>query len=125
MQVLVTGGTGYVGSHTVRALVDAGHEVRLLVRSAERMRRALEPLGVPPPPHVVGDVTDPVTVRRALDGCDAVVHAANVYALDARRAQEMASVNPSSTELVLGTAHELGLDPIVHVSSYVALLAPS
>jgi nucleoside-diphosphate-sugar epimerase len=125
MRVLVTGGTGYVGAHTVRALVAAGHEIRLLVRSPDRIRPALEPLDVPAPPHVVGDVTDPVAVRRALDGCHAVVHAANVYAFDGRRAHEMASVNPRSTELVLGTAHELGLDPIVHVSSYVALLPPS
>lgn len=124
MRVLVTGGTGYVGAHTVRALVDAGHEIRLLVRSPDRIPPALDPLGVPPPPFVVGDVTDAGDVRRALEGCEAVVHAANVYALDGRRAQEMASVNPRSTELVLDTAHRLGLDPIVHVSSYVALLPP-
>jgi dihydroflavonol-4-reductase len=124
MRVLITGGTGFVGSHSVEALIDAGHDVRLMVRAPERIAPALGPLGVRTPEYVIGDVTDPTAVRRALDGCDAVLHAANVYAFSRRRAHEMASVNPRSTELVLGTAHELGLDPIVHVSSYVALLPP-
>ena len=44
MRVLVTGGTGFVGSHSVKALVDAGHEVRLLVRAPERIAPALAPL---------------------------------------------------------------------------------
>ncbi|MCV2489357.1 NAD-dependent epimerase/dehydratase family protein [Geodermatophilus sp. YIM 151500] len=124
MRVLVTGGTGYVGAHSVRALVAAGHDVRLLVRDPGRIRPALDPLGVDPPEHVSGDVTDPAAVRRALDGCEAVLHAANVYALDSRRAREMAEVNVHGTELVLRTAHDIGLDPILHVSSYVALLPP-
>lgn len=124
MRVLVTGGTGFVGSHSVKALIDDGHDVRLMVRAPERMGQALGPLGVRTPEYVLGDVTDPIAVRRALDGCDAVLHAANVYALSRQRASEMASVNPRSAELVLGIAHELGLDPIVHVSSYVALLPP-
>ncbi|MGH2947638.1 MAG: NAD-dependent epimerase/dehydratase family protein, partial [Solirubrobacteraceae bacterium] len=122
MRVLVTGGTGFVGSHSVKALVDAGHEVRLLVRSPERIAPALAPHGIDAPDHVVGDVTDPDAVGRALDGCDAVIHAANIYKLDSRAAQEMLHVNPRGTELVLRGAHERGLDPIVHVSTLVALL---
>ena len=122
MRVLVTGGTGFVGSHTTQALLAAGHEVRLLVRDPARIAPALEPLGLDgAADHVVGDVTDPAAVDRALEGCDAVLHAASVYALG-RRTDEMARTNVRSTELVLGTAHRLGLDPIVHVSSIVALL---
>jgi len=106
----------------VRALLEAGHEVRMLVRAPERIPRALSPLGVQPPEHAVGDVTDAATVRRALDGCDAVVHAASVYSFDARDVARMQQENRRGTEIVLTTAQQLGLDPIVHVSSYVALL---
>ena len=124
MRVLVTGGTGFVGAHSVKALLDAGHEVRLLVRAPDRIAAALGPLGIGSVDHVVGDVTDPGAVRRALDGCEAVLHAAGVYALARGRAAEMGSVNARGTEVVLGAAHALGLDPIVHVSSYSALLPP-
>jgi hypothetical protein len=65
------------------------------------------------------------SVRRALEGCDAVLHAASVYTFDARRAESMRRDNLASVEAVLGTAHELALDPIVHVSSFAALLPAS
>ena len=122
MKVLLTGGTGFVGSHSAQALLDAGHDVRMLVRAPERIAPALHPLGVRPPEHVVGDVTDADAVRRALDGCDAVLHGANVFSYDVRAAARMQQDNRRGTEVVLGAAHDLGLDPIVHVSSYVALL---
>jgi dihydroflavonol-4-reductase len=123
--VLVTGGTGYVGSHAITALTRAGHRVRVLARSPERIPAALGPLGVAGVETAIGDVTDPAAVERALEGCDAVLHAASVFSMDARRADEMTSVNVRGTEIVLGTAHRLGLDPIVYVSSEVALLPPA
>src|SRR5438093_1733643 len=86
MRVLVTGGTGYVGSHAVAALVRSGHEVRLLVRSPERVATSLDPLGVSAPDVAVGDVTDAGSIDAALTGCDAAVHAASVYSLDPRDA---------------------------------------
>ena len=61
-------------------------------------------------------------MERALEGCDAVLHAANVYTLDPRRAEEMRDVNPRGTANVLRAAHERGMDPIVHVSSNAALM---
>jgi nucleoside-diphosphate-sugar epimerase len=122
VKVLVTGGTGFVGAHSVKALIDAGHTVRMLVRSPDRIGPALGPLGTQAPEHVVGDVTDADSVRRALAGCDAVLHAASVYTFDSRRAASMRRDNMASVRIVLGTAHELGLDPIVHVSSFAALL---
>ena len=49
MRVLVTGGSGYVGCHTVAALAGQGHQVRLLVRARDRIAPALDPLGLPGP----------------------------------------------------------------------------
>jgi len=126
LKVLVTGGTGFVGSHTVAALVGRGHDVRVLVRDPARVEHALGPLGVAGAVDaVVGDVTDAPMVERALDGCEGVLHAAAVFTLDRRRDDEIAATNVRATELVLGSARRLGLDPIVHVSSVSALLPPA
>lgn len=124
MRILVTGGTGFVGSHSVAALIDRGHEVKLLVRSAERIAPALEPHRVGELPFVEGDVTNADDVEAAMQECDAVLHAASVYSLDVRRADLVRRVNVSGTELVLGTAQRLGLDPVVYVSTVLALLPP-
>jgi hypothetical protein len=51
---------------------------------------------------VSGDVTDPIAVERALEGSDAVLHAASVFSMDARKADEMRSVNVRGTDIVLG-----------------------
>ena len=125
MRVLVTGGTGYVGSHAVATLTEAGHEVTVLARSPVRVAPALRPLGVDGVGTAVGDVTDPASVERAMAGQEAVLHAASVFSLDARKDDEMRAVNVAGTEMVLDTATRLGLDPIVHVSSELALLPPA
>lgn len=126
MKVLVTGGTGFVGSHSVAALVSRGHQVRLLVRSPDQVARSLSPLGVEVADveSVTGDVTVPQSVEEAMAGCDAVLHAAAVFVLDPRAASRTRETNVRATETVLGTAVRMGLDPVVHVSSFVALLPP-
>jgi nucleoside-diphosphate-sugar epimerase len=108
-----------------RGAQGAGHRVRLLARSPSRVSAALAPLGVADVETRIGDVTDPVTVARALDGCNAVLHAASVFSSDPRRADEMRAVNVRGTETVLGLAHRARLDPIVRVSSELALLPPA
>ena len=127
MRVLVTGGTGFVGSHAVAALRERGHDVRLLARDPARVQAALAPVGVEAAAIETarGDVLDPDAVSQALSGCDAVLHAAAVYTFDARRVEAMRATNTRATELVLGAAHRRHLDPIVHVSSYAALLPAS
>jgi dihydroflavonol-4-reductase len=124
MRIVVTGGTGFVGSHCVRSLLAGGHEVVLLARDEARVPAALRPLGISPERYevVLGDVLETDGLDRALAGADAVLHAANVYSLNARDAESMHRVNVDGTRAVLTAAAERGLDPIVHVSSCVALL---
>src|SRR5215217_6684034 len=74
MQILVTGGSGVVGVGTVTELIARGHTVRLLARHASDDARQWT-TGVTP---VVGDVTDPTSIRGAADGCDAVLHVAGI-----------------------------------------------
>jgi len=117
MRVLLTGATGLAGSHTAVALLAAGHELRLLVRSADKLTRGLLDC-------VEGDVTDTAAVERALEGCEAVVHSAAFFTLDTRRDAEVQRTNVLGAERVLGAAARRGLDPIVHVSSLAAVFPP-
>jgi nucleoside-diphosphate-sugar epimerase len=120
VRVALTGGTGYVGSFTAKALVDAGHSPVALVRSADKLTTKLTALGVD---HsrvdvVVGDMTDAVAVTRAVDGCEAAIHAAAAVAvLDAREAERAFDINVTGTHNVLDAALAAGCDPVVHVSS--------
>src|SRR5688572_28382870 len=122
MRILVTGGTGFVGSHAVAALLRAGHDVRLLVRDPRRIEAALAPLGAGPVEHRVGDVLDARSVAAAMDGVDAVLHAAAVYSAKRWDARSVRRTNVRATEIVLEAAAAARLDPVVHVSSYVAQL---
>lgn len=123
MKILVTGGTGFVGSHTVAELLKNGHEVRLLVRSEKNIRPALDPFGIADLVDAVpGNVLDRDAVVRAAQGCDATIHCGSVYSLDPRAAATIGETNVKGTQNVLEIARELGHDPIVHVSSFVALI---
>lgn len=122
MRVAVTGGTGFVGSHTVAALVRHGHEVRVLARRPEAVPEVLGPLGVAAE-AVRGDVTDADTVAAALDGCDAVLHAAAHIGVSSGAA-EVGDVNVDGTRNVVARAVATGMDPIVFTSS-VSIFLPS
>lgn len=124
MRVLITGGTGFVGGWTAKAISDAGHAVRFLVRNPDKLHTTVAKLGVDVSDFVVADITDRVAVRGALRGCDAVVHSAALVATDPRQTAEMLATNMQGAQNVLGQSVELGLDPIVHVSSFTALFHP-
>jgi len=121
MRVMVTGGSGFLGCHTIASLVEAGHEVVALAREPARLEAALAPVGVSRVEVVRGDVNDGDAVARALSGARAVIHSAGVYSLDHRRRQEMWRTNVEGTKLVLSAAIDAACDPVVYVSSVVAL----
>ncbi|MDT4987700.1 MAG: hypothetical protein QOI74_1794 [Micromonosporaceae bacterium] len=124
MAVVITGGTGFVGSHSVAALLRAGRRVRMLVRDEAAVEPALRPLGVDPAAVdvVVGDVTDEASVRRAVRAADTVLHAASVFSFDSRDHRRMREVNARGTEIVLDAARAVGAGRVVYVSSVVALM---
>lgn len=122
MHVAVTGGTGYVGAHSTRALLAAGHAVRLLISpnpADEAVARRLALLG--DVEILSGDVRDEACVEALLADCDALLHGAGVVGTDNRREQLMWEVNAYATEAVLQRAVERGLDPVISISSYSAL----
>ncbi|OBJ68742.1 NAD-dependent epimerase/dehydratase family protein [Mycobacterium sp. 1274756.6] len=125
MLIAVTGGTGYIGAHTVRALLEAGHAVRLLVAPGcadEPVIPRLRELGELT--TLDGDIRTKDTVAELLDGADAVLHGAGIVGTDNRREKLMWEVNAHAGEMILTCAAEEGLDPIVSVSSYSTMFPP-
>jgi dihydroflavonol-4-reductase len=120
MKVMVTGGTGFLGSHTVAALRDAGHGVRLLARDPAKVERVLGARGIEVDSVVQGDVADAEAVTEALEGCDAVLHAAATLYGDERTL----AANLAGVRNVLGVAASRRIDPIVYVSSIASMFPP-
>ncbi len=111
--VLVTGATGFVGSHLARLLVARGQSLRLLVRpTSDRARLA----GIEAE-LVEGSVCDAAAVRRAVQGCSDVYHVAGDYRLWARHPRELYETNFGGTRTVLLAAGEAGVGRVVYTSS--------
>jgi nucleoside-diphosphate-sugar epimerase len=121
VRVLVTGGTGFIGSHSVVALRRRGHVVRVLARRPERVDHVLGPLGAPEVEVAAGDMTDAAAVARALDGCDAVIHAAAEIGVSGGRGPA-GTANVDGVRVVVGQAVDLGLDPVIYTSTVAAHL---
>jgi len=124
MKILVTGATGFVGSHSTRALCAAGHTVRLLARDPEKVKRTFEPHGLALNEVVQGDVTDGAAVAEALEGCDAVLHAAGLVDLRKSRAKNVFATNVGGMREVVGRAYRSGIERIVYVSSASVFFQP-
>jgi nucleoside-diphosphate-sugar epimerase len=119
---MVTGGTGFIGYHTTQALLDAGHEVSLLVRSVDKMLNLYGEDSIDS--YTRGDITDADAVERALEDCDAVVHTAAMVSVDARDAEKVYEGNVAGARTVIDTALEAGVERVIHVSSVTALFDP-
>jgi dihydroflavonol-4-reductase len=110
--VLITGATGQVGNAIARRLADDGVEVHALVRSPERAR--VLPAGVQP---VFGDVTDPPSLRAALDGAATVYHAAGIPEQWRRDVGEFTRVNVDGTRNVVDAALAAEVERFVYTST--------
>jgi dihydroflavonol-4-reductase len=121
MKVLVTGGTGFIGSHVVRALVEEGASVRVLVRSSSD-RRALADL---PVEVVTGDLADPRSLRAPLAGVEVLYHVAADYRLWAPDPAVLYRVNVGGTRALLLAAAAAGVARVVYTSSVGALGLPA
>lgn len=125
MRVMVTGATGFVGSHTVAALLAAGHKPRALVRDPAKATAVFATLGIPADAveFTVGDMLDPAAVAEALDGCDAAIHAAAAIGITGAAAN-LVETNVTGTRNVVGGAVAAGLDPVVHISTVAVFVPP-
>jgi NADH dehydrogenase len=111
MRVLVTGGTGVVGSGTVTELLRRGHTVVLLARHAAKDARQW-PSGVIAHP---GDVADAASLRGAAEGCDAVLHMVGI--VEETDEATFAAVNVRGTATMLAETERSGVARFIFVSS--------
>jgi len=120
MTTLVTGATGFVGSHVARQLVAAGHSVRVLVRCTSDCRM----LDGVRAERAEGDLRDPASLERALAGVRRVFHVAADYRLWTRTPDEMYESNVGGTRALLQAALQAGVERFVYTSTVATIAAP-
>ncbi len=115
--VLVTGGTGFIGSNLARALSKAGCHVRILRREHSDLRA----IGSTDVEHCIGDVRDPTSIKRAMKGCDTVFHTAAIISYWKKERALLMDVNVNGTRNIVDTCLEQGIEKLVHTSSIAAI----
>lgn len=117
MKTLVTGGNGFIGSAIVRALVERGDDVRVLVR----INSDVSNLRKLPVELVYGDLADTTSLGKALKGCNVLFHVAAFYRLWAQDSSLFYKINVEGTRNLMLAAHKSGVERIVYTSSIAAL----
>jgi dihydroflavonol-4-reductase len=120
MKTLVTGATGFLGSHVARQLASRGDDVRVLVRPSSDTR-ALEGLEVE---RVIGDVRDVTSLDRAIADVTRVFHVAADYRLWARNPREIYESNVTGTRNLLDASRRAGVEKFVYTSTVATIAVP-
>ncbi|MFC1960246.1 NAD-dependent epimerase/dehydratase family protein [Chloroflexota bacterium] len=118
VQALVTGGTGFVGSHVVRVLLDAGHKVRVLQRATSALAALEDVSGYE---SIGGDILDPAALEQAMTGCAWVFHVAAVSDYWRQSVDWLYQVNVNGTRNVLAAAQRAGVQRVIVTSSAAAV----
>ena len=120
MKAFVTGGTGFIGANIVRLLLDKGLEVRALCRLGAPLDNLAElDLDI-----VEGDLEDERSLRRGMEGCELVFHAAALYSFWVRPRERIYRINVDGTRHVMEAALAARVERVIYTSS-VATLGPS
>jgi dihydroflavonol-4-reductase len=110
---LVTGATGFIGSHVVRQLLLRGDRVRILARNSSR-KSNIESFGCE---IAIGDLTDSTSLMRCIQGCRRVYHVAADYRLWARNPQDIYNSNVGGTRNLLSACCEAAVEKVIYTSS--------
>ena len=117
MKILITGASGFIGSAVLRQLLQAGHDMRVLLRVNSDLRN-LTGLDIE---TVTGDLTMPSSLDRALEGCEALFHVAADYRLWVPDPENMYKTNVHGTRNIMRSAAKAGVKRIVYTSSVATL----
>ncbi len=123
--VLVTGGTGFVGSYIIKELIEKKYAVRAIRRS-KKLDSHKVPFYIPKEiwdkvEWVDADVLDVIALENAMTGIDAVIHAAGVVSFIKKERKNMFRVNVEGTANVVNMALEKNIRRFVHISSVAAV----
>jgi nucleoside-diphosphate-sugar epimerase len=119
MKVLLTGGTGFLGSHILRLLLQQGHEVCALQRSSSRKDLVSN---LSDRVHwLEGDVTDLTSLETAFEGIEKVIHCAAVVSFHPKDRRQMMQINVEGTANMVNYALDAGVQQFIHVSSIAAI----
>ena len=117
MTTLVTGASGFLGSHVARQLVTRGDTVRVLLRPSSH-NRAISDLSLE---YVTGDLRDPASLERAIKGVKRVFHVAADYRLWAKRSRDIYESNVGGTKNLLAAAESAGVEQFVYTSTVATI----
>ena len=118
--VLVTGGTGFIGSNLAVALLREGCYVRILRRQDSDLRA----IGNAEVEHCIGDIRNIESLRSAVKGCDTVFHTAAMVSYWRKERELMYDVNIRGTRNVVQACLEANVQKLVHTSSVAAIGYP-
>jgi dihydroflavonol-4-reductase len=117
MLTLLTGATGFLGSHVARALAEQGAALRLLVRASSNTKNIADVKA----DLVTGDLRDPASIAKAASGCEVIFHVAADYRLWVRDPEEMYRSNVEGTRAILEAARKNGVRRVVYTSSVATM----
>jgi len=117
MTTLVTGASGFLGSHVARQLVARGEDVRVMMRPSST-NRAIADLSLE---YVTGDLRDPGSVARATRGVKRVFHVAADYRLWAKRKEDIYDSNVGGTKNLLEAAGRDGVEQFIYTSTVATI----
>lgn len=117
MATLVTGATGFIGSHIARKLVQRGEKVKILLRKTSKTLN-IDDINAE---RVYGDILDIESVKKAVGGCDTLYHAAGFVSFRKADYQKMEDINVKGTVNVLSAALDSGVKKAVYTSSVAAI----
>jgi dihydroflavonol-4-reductase len=117
MKALVTGATGFVGSHVAQLLNSQGADLRLLVRPTSRSENISDLKAE----RATGDLRDPGSLKRAMQGCEFVFHVAADYRLWVRDPDDMYRSNVEGTRSIIRAAQETGVRRVIYTSSVATM----
>jgi nucleoside-diphosphate-sugar epimerase len=119
--VLVTGGTGFLGSYIIKELVERNYPVRAIHRSTSKVPFYIPATIFEKVEWVEGDILDPFSLDEALEDVDAVIHSAAMVSFHRDDKNKMHQVNVQGTANVVNAAIEKNISRLVHISSVAAL----